>query len=83
VKATPTQSKKPKYKRGVPVPIPKELYQLLANHASDFSKKLGFKVSVDRLANATLKYGLDHPELIEKAIGEYKQKQKEALQICP
>ena len=55
--------------------ISAKLYKYLANHASELSKKLGRKVTIDEIANLGLKYGLENPEITQKALEEWRKEQ--------
>lgn len=63
------------------IPISEKLYQKLENYASEVSKKIHRKVSIDEIANVGLRYGLNNPEIIQKALEKWRQKRMENIRI--
>lgn len=63
------QKQKPKEKR-VKMFVSIETYNMLANHASEYG------ISVDQLADLALEYGLNHPEIVKKAIAQLRAQAK-------
>lgn len=58
------------------IPIPIKLYRILENHASEASKKLGYEVTVDEIANEMLAYALEDKKILEGAIKEARRRKK-------
>ena len=58
------------------VPIPIKLWNKLANHASEASKKLGREVTVDEYANEALTIVLKDEAIIKECIQKAKEKRK-------
>ena len=55
-----------------------KLWDTLANHSSDLSKKLGRKISVSDLANAYLETALKDDALVKECVEKAKEKRKNA-----
>jgi len=58
------------------IPISLELWNVLSNHASELSAKIGRKVSVDEFAECALECGLNDETILKRAIKEAKGMRK-------
>lgn len=53
-----------------------ELWNILANHASELSKRINRKVTVDEIANTWLEIALKDKKIIAQCVEKAKKRQK-------